>query len=248
LEKRKLAVIGGASGDIGSAIAKKLGQEGYDLFLHYYNNQDALLRLEEDFKDSSIECMTYRADLSKADEVQSMADRVFQAFPQHEIYLVNCQGRASFQLCQLMSNTEWDEIMAINLNSFFYMTRAFLKGFLAQKSGAIVNISSMWGISGSCMESAYSAAKGGVIAFTKAMAKELGPSGIRVNCVAPGLIQSKMNDQLTAEDLAQLEDHTALERMGKPQEVANLVHFLLSDQSSYMTGQCVVMDGGFLLQ
>lgn len=243
----KLAIVCGASGDIGQAIALKLAEEGYDLFLHAYSNGEALDILLENLTAYPINVhMERNLDLAQSESAWRISRLVDELFPEHEIYLVNAQGKSFFGLCQLMSNAQWDDIIGVNLNSFFYTSRALLGRFIRQQSGAIVNVSSMWGVSGSCMESAYSAAKGGVIAFTKALAQELGPSHIRVNTVAPGVVDGKMNRQLGEDVLEELAGEAALGRVGRAEEIASVVRFLLSNEASFITGQCIVADGGFL--
>lgn len=241
-----LFVICGASGDIGSSIAEALVAEDSILVLHYYKNLDAVTRLKAKLDGMCLQILIYQADLTREEEVDRFAKWVDASFYNAKIHLINAQGSCYFSLCQDVSTSEWNEVLALNLSSYFYTCRAFLPLFIRQKSSAIVNISSMWGLSGSAMESAYSAAKAGVIQFSKSLAKELGPSNIRVNVVAPGVIEGHMNASLSNETLRELADNTSLMRLGKPAEIASVVRFLLSEESAYITGQCLLVDGGFL--
>ena len=158
--------------------------------------------------------------------------------------LVNNAAISRFGLITDLSEAEWDEMMAVNLKSVFLLSRAFLPDMIRRQSGRIINVSSIFGAVGGSCEVAYSAAKAGVIGFTKALAKEVGPSGIQVNCIAPGVIDTAMNARLSAEDLAALRDETPLGRLGTPEDVANLALFLAADK--FITGEVLHIGGGYL--
>lgn len=242
----KRAVITGASGDIGEAIARQLAGEGFQLLLHYFNNEEKAVKLAASLRADGATVFLCRADLRSSAGASALREAKETAFGQNLSALVNVAGTAHFELCQDISDEAWREVMASNLDNIFFCCRAFIPDFLHQKSGAIVNVSSMWGMAGAAMESAYSAAKAGVIGFTKALARELGPSGIRANVVAPGVIAGRMNAMHDSAALAELAAVSSLGRLGTPADIAGIVSFLLSPASSYMTGQVLLADGGFL--
>lgn len=232
----KRVLITGASRGIGAACARLFAKSGYDVIINYNNSKEEALRLARE-----IGAETIRADVSSSAQVDDM----FKAAGEVNI-LVNNAGISGFYMLDAMPDDEWNKMIGVNLNGVFYCTRAVLPQMLRRKSGAIVNVSSMWGICGSSCEAAYSASKAGVIGLTKALAKEVGPSGIRVNCVAPGAIDTDMNKKLGGDAIKELCEETPLGRLGSPEEVARAILFL-ADDDGFITGQVLSPNGGLVI-
>lgn len=232
----KRVLITGASRGIGAACARLFAKSGYDVIINYNDSKEEALRLARE-----IGAETIRADVSNSAQVDDM----FKAAGEVNI-LVNNAGISGFYMLDAMSDDEWNKMIGVNLNGVFYCTRAVLPQMLRRKSGAIVNVSSMWGICGSSCEAAYSASKAGVIGLTKALAKEVGPSGIRVNCVAPGVIDTDMNKKLGGDAIKELCEETPLGRLGSPEEVARAILFL-ADDDGFITGQVLSPNGGLVI-
>ena len=239
----KNIIITGASGGIGSAIASELDDAKSRLILVGNKHFKELKKLTNNL---STETVVYKCDLTKPAEIQKMIDDIIEKY-KHIDGLVNCAGISLFKQIQDITPTDFDNVFDANLRSVFLLCSMVAKNMIFNKSGKIVNISSMWGVVGASMESLYSASKAGIINLTKSLAKELGPSGINVNCVCPGLIDTKMNANLSRQTIDELVDATPLSRIGTPKDVANLVAFLLDDKSSFITGQVITIDGGFSL-
>ncbi len=246
MSNTKNVVISGASGDIGSAVARQLAAEGYHLLLHYFRNEARAEALKQTLEDQGARVTLCQADLRSSAGAQKLLEAKREVFGQSLSGLVNVTGTSYNGLIQDTTDEVWREVMASNLDAVFYSCRAFAGDLIGQKSGSIINISSMWGLAGAAMESAYSAAKAGVIGLTQALARELGPSGIRANVIAPGVIEGRMNNHYGQAALDSLAEETSLGRLGQPEEIAGIVSFLLSPQSSYVTGQVLLADGGFL--
>ena len=238
----KTAIVTGASGGIGAEIARELGKMGYTVALTYNKNREKAQTLCEEIGNAQA----FRCDISSFASVEKLYTDVMNTFGRIDL-VVNNAGAAYTGLLQYMTGAEIDSLIATDLTGVIYSTRFAAAEMVKKHSGNIINISSVWGVAGASCEAVYSAAKGGVIAFTKAMAKELAPSGIRVNCISPGVIKTPMLDCYTEEDLQALAEETPLERIGTPQDVAKAVAFLVSDNASFITGQNIVVDGGFIL-
>ncbi len=237
---RPLALITGASRGIGKAAAEIFARHGYNLVLTCRDSMSALEGLAENLQNAhGICCRAIRADMGREEDVTE----IFSSLCTLDI-LVNNAGIASFGLLSQMSAEQWRRIMAVNLDSCFYPCRAAIPLMLQKHSGKIINISSVWGSQGASMEVAYSASKGGVNAFTKALAKELAPSNIQVNAIACGFIDTDMNAALDAEARNALRDEIPADRFGTPQEAAELI-FSIAHAPSYMTGQIITIDGGW---
>ncbi|MET3699539.1 3-oxoacyl-[acyl-carrier protein] reductase [Bacillus oleivorans] len=235
----KWALITGASGEIGSAIAKTLAKEGYHLYLHYFQNQKGIETLLQELEEFNQEYIPIQADLSKEDGMDRIAESIFQLDA-----LVFCAGKELNKLLIDTNRVEIDFSVHLHLSSPIKVTQALLPKLYKQGKGSIVFIASIWGEIGAAVETVYSAVKGGQIAFAKALSKEVARSGIRVNVVSPGVIQTRMNEFLTEEEKADLEYEIALGRMGTPEEVGDAVAFLLSEKASYITGEVLKVNGG----
>ena len=230
---KKVLITGGSRG-IGEACVRKFSDKGYKVFFIYKSSDERAKRLEEETGAVSFKC-----DISDSNEVRNVIEKTGNID-----ILVNNAGISHISLFTDTSESDWDRIFDINIKGMFIVTKEVLEGMINKKYGKIVNISSMWGVSGGSCEVAYSASKAAVIGFTKALAKEEGPSGINVNCVAPGVIETEMNAHLSDEDKKELSNETPLMRLGSPEEIADTVYFLCSDEASFITGQIICADGG----
>lgn len=236
----KTALVTGASRGIGLAIAETLAAEGYRLYLTCKNSMSDLTHLSHRLSEQyHIECTPVLADMGDVESVNRLFSQI-----EDMTLLVNNAGIAHIGLLHEMSAEEWQNIMNVNLNALFYTCRLAIPMMLKRHAGKIINISSVWGNAGASMEVAYSASKGGVNAFTKALAKELAPSGIQVNAIACGVIDTKMNGSFTIEEMEQLRSEIPADRIGQPEEVAELLLSLLR-APSYLTGQVITLDGGW---
>ena len=233
----KNALVTGGSGGIGSAVCRTLAREGYAVTIGYRGNEAAALALAAEIGGQAV-----RADLAVPEE----AERLCAAAGDVEL-LVNCAGVAWDGLLQDMTEAEWRHLFAVNVDGMFRCSKLVIPAMVRRQSGCIINISSVLGVSGGACETAYSATKGAVISFTHALAMELGPSGIRVNCICPGCIDTPMLDVYTAEEKLDLIDRTALGRLGTGEDVAETAAFLASDRASFITGQTITVDGGFMI-
>lgn len=242
----RTALVTGASGGIGQAIARELAQRGWQVALHYFQNQEAAQALEADIRRAGGAAKAYRADLREESQVEALFSQVEKDWGFVE-GLVNNAGVAWKGLFTDMTLEEWHGVLDGDLTSVFLCCRRALPPMIRRKRGSIVNVSSMWGQVGASCEVAYSAAKAGVIGLTRALAKEVGPSGITVNCVAPGVIDTAMNGALSPETRAALAEETPLERLGTPEDVAQAIWFLASPAGDFFTGQVLAPNGGFII-
>ena len=242
----KTAIVTGGSRGIGAATSSLLAANGYNVIINYNASADAAIALKADIVSKGFNAEVYKCDVSDSDEVNSMLEFCVSTFGFPDL-LVNNAGIAGQKLFTDITDSDWSRMLSVDLTGVFNCCRAASKHMIKKHAGSIINISSMWGVGGASCEVHYSAAKAGVIGLTKALAKELGPSGIRVNCIAPGVIDTEMNSKLSAADIAELADATPLCRIGKPSEVAAVVEFLASDKASFITGQTISVDGGFII-
>jgi len=237
----KTVLITGASGGIGAETARIFAKNGYCVVLHYHQSKEAALSLERELGETAF---AVGADVSDPAQVETMFAAVRKRFGGVDV-LVNNAGIAEFSLFTDITDEQWRNMFAVNVDGCFYCCRAALPYMIAQKSGAVINVSSIWGITGGSCEVHYSAAKAAVIGLTRALAKEVGPSGITVNCIAPGVIDTKMNHSLSDEDIADLLDETPLQKLGTPLDIAKTVLFLA--ESEFITGQVLSPNGGFVI-
>ncbi|MFP7494019.1 SDR family oxidoreductase [Terribacillus saccharophilus] len=236
---RKIIFITGASGAIGSACARQLASEGHQLLLHYNQNQQAMETLCRDIPESVLG--TIQADLT-TDEGLSELLR-FLSFPIDQ--LVYAGGMAHYGMFQDMTNRDMDDLLAVHVKAPWRISQHILPSMVSRRSGAIVLVSSIWGERGASFEVAYSSVKAAQIGFIKGLAKEVGPSGIRVNAVTPGAIETSMNNHLTELEKQHVADDIPMDRFGKVSEVADAVSFLLSDRASYVNGHSMQVNGGW---
>ena len=241
-----LAFISGAGRGIGAACAVELARQGYDIIINYNKSRQAAEEVAAAVVKRGGKAILCRLNVADAGEVNAVCTELISRLGVPDL-LVNNAGISISGLVQDMTEDQWDELMDSNLKSMFNLCRAFVPGMVSRKSGCIVNISSMWGQSGASFESVYAASKGGVDAFTKSLAKELGPSGIRVNAVAPGCILTDMCAGYSEEDLKALANEAPLGRNGTPEDIANAVAFLASDKASFITGQILGVNGGLVI-
>lgn len=242
----KVALITGSSKGIGKAIAMAFAKQGYDIILNGGHNKELLEITAKEIRDAyGVPCDTYLVDVGNHIEVKEMIASIHSKYPVIDV-LVNNAGISHLGLLTDMSEDEWDRIYNTNVKSMFNLTKYVLPPMVRHKRGSVINISSMWGVCGASCEVAYSASKGAMNAFTKALAKELAPSGIRVNAIACGAIDTEMNQWMSKEERDALEEDIPMGRLGRTEEVANLALSLADNDTAYLTGQVLVMDGGYL--
>lgn len=241
----KVAIVTGASRGIGAATAKMLAKAGYAVAVNYAKNEAAASDVVNKIKAFGGVAESFKADISKPCEVKKMFEDIKATLGEVDV-LVNNAGISYIGLLQDMSDDEILSLAQVNLLGAIYCAKEAIKPMIAKKEGVIINISSMWGEVGASCEVVYSACKAGLIGFTKALAKEVGPSGIRVNCVSPGVINTDMNRELDDDAIDALCQETPLLRIGTPEDVARTVTFLASDEANFVTGQIFSVNGGII--
>ncbi|MBQ2754947.1 MAG: 3-oxoacyl-ACP reductase FabG [Clostridia bacterium] len=232
---KKVLITGGTRG-IGEATAKLLAKNGYKVYINYLKSDEKAQKLAQE-----IGVVPVKADVSSPKETKEMFDLVGGVD-----VLINNAGIAQQKLFTDITSDEWERMLGVNLTGVFNCTKGALPYMINKKSGCIINISSMWGICGASCEVHYSAAKAGVIGFSKALAKEVGPSGIRVNCIAPGMIDTEMNNGFDDETVEMIKEETPLGIIGKPEDIANCVLYLI-EQGQFITGQVISPNGGMVI-
>ena len=239
------AVITGGSRGIGLAISKELASAGFRLAIIYAGRKEAAVQAAESLRAGGTDTQIYACDVADTAGVKAVSEAILDRFGRVDV-LVNNAGIAQIRMFTDTTEEDWDRMMDVNVKGLYNTCSAFLPQMISRKKGRIINLSSMWGISGASCEVAYSASKAAVIGFTKALAREVGPSGITVNCVAPGVIDTEMNAGLDEETREELRSEIPLDRIGNPSDVAGMVSFLASEKASYITGQIIGIDGGIL--
>ena len=242
----KTVLITGASRGIGAETARRFAKEGYAVGVNYCKSSAQAEDLVRELEAMGVTAKAYQADVSDRTQVDRMVADFLKDFGSMDVLVCNA-GIARQELFTDVTLDQWRQMLGINLDGVFHCCQAALPDMIRRKEGRIITLSSMWGQVGASCEVAYSAAKAGVIGLTKALAKEVGPSGITVNCVAPGVIETEMNGLLDQETKDALAEETPLERMGTPADVAEAIWFLASQGGSFFTGQVLAPNGGFII-
>lgn len=241
----KTVLVTGASRGIGAEIARYFAKHNYNVVVNYFSSDTQAQRLANELCTYGVRAIAIKADVSNSGQVQNMVNQTLNVFGTIDV-LVNNAGVSLNKLLIDSTEDEISRVLDVNLLGTINATKAVLPTMINNLYGKIINISSMWGNYGGSMESVYSASKGGIIAFTKAMAKEVGLENINVNCVCPGVVVTDMLNNLTIEDMKELKNQTALGRVAYPGDIAGIVYFLSTDEASYITGACINADGGII--
>lgn len=240
----KTVLITGSSRGIGAAIAQRLNEE-YKIVINYNNSKDEALKLLENLRKTNPNVIAVKADVSKEDDVNMLFDLAEKNFSHVDI-LINNAGISHFSQIQDIEFETWKKVISTNLNSVFLSSKRAIPNMIKNNYGVIINMSSIWGDFGASMEALYSTSKGAINTFTKALSKELAPSGIRVNAVAPGIVDTDMmRNDFSYQELEELKKEVSVNRFAKPEEIADLINYLISDQASYITGDIIHINGGF---
>ena len=242
----KVAIITGGTRGIGKGIALKFAQEGADVIFTYVSSEETANAVEKEIAAFGVKAKGYKSNAANMEDAVALIDKVVEEFGQIDV-LVNNAGITKDGLLMRMSEDQFDDVIKVNLNSVFNMTKATLKTFLKQRSGSIINMSSIVGVRGNAGQANYSASKAGVIGFTKSIAAELGSRNIRCNAIAPGFIATEMTEKLDPEVVKGWSESIPLKRAGTPEDVANATVFLASDMSTYISGQVLSVCGGMLM-
>ncbi|MBE6050654.1 MAG: 3-oxoacyl-[acyl-carrier-protein] reductase [Clostridium sp.] len=246
MSERKSAIVTGGSRGIGKAIALKLASNGINIVLNYRSSEEEASKVEEEIKEFGVDVIKVKADIRKLDEVQELINKAKEKFGSIDI-MINNAGITKDSLILRMKEEDFDSVVDVNMKGVFNCLKCITPIMIKQKSGKIINIASVVGITGNAGQVNYAASKAGVIAMTKSLAKEIGSRGITVNAIAPGFIDTDMTEDLSEKYREELKKSIPLKRLGKTEDVANLVEFLASDKSNYITGQTINVDGGMVI-
>lgn len=238
----KVIIVTGASKGIGREIAKELAIKGNTIIANYNKSEKEIKELQQELEKQNIKIDIYKADISKREEATNLVRYAIQKYGEIDV-LINNAGISQIKEFTQITDGDWNNMINTNLNSVFYMSQEACHNMIHNKKGCIINISSIWGITGASCEVHYSVSKAGVDALTKALAKELGPSNIRVNSIAPGIINTEMNAHLSEEEKQNIEKEIPLEKIGKAKDIEKCVEWLIEDE--YTTGQVISINGGW---
>lgn len=245
MNKNRVALVTGGARGIGRAICRALAKDGFKIAINYNNSENDALSLKAELSEIT-EAEIFKCDVSDSIAVKEMFSKISKALGNVNV-LVNNAGIAEQALFTDITDEMWQRMINTNLSSAFYCSREALKSMVNEKYGVIINIASMWGEVGASMEVHYSTAKAGLIGLTKALAKEVGLSGVRVNAVSPGVVLTDMMSSFSEEDKESLKDETPLNALGAPEDIADAVSFLVSDKARFVTGQVLSVNGGFVI-
>lgn len=245
-EEKKVVLVTGGTRGIGKKTAEKFAKNGYNVIINYVSDNTDVEKITKEFNEIGSECLIVKADVSKKSDVDNLIKMAIEKFKKIDV-LVNNAGITKDNLLMRMTEEEFDKVIEINLKGTFLVTKAVSKYMIKNRSGSIINLSSVVGVSGNAGQSNYSASKAGIIGFTKSIAKELASRNIRANAVAPGFIKTDMTNVLQESVKENIYNQIPLKRMGEAEEVADLIYFLGSEQSKYITGQVINVDGGMVM-
>ena len=240
----KVIVITGASRGIGKEIAKTLSKKGYQIIANYNKSEKEIKELKQELEKENINIEIIKADVSKRTEVTEMIQYIIKKYKKIDV-LINNAGISQIKEFTQITDEDWNNMINTNLNSVFYTTQEVCKNMIQNKQGCIINISSIWGLTGASCEVHYSVSKAGIDAMTKSLAKELGPSNIRINSIAPGIINTTMNSELTQEEKNEIQNEIPLEKIGEAKDIAKCIEWLIED--NYTTGQIISINGGWII-
>ena len=246
MEENKTVLVTGGSRGIGKEIALKFAKQGYDVIINYVSDKTDTEELKKELEANGGKALIVKADVTNPEQIENLVKRAIETFGKIDV-LVNNAGITKDNLLMRMSEEEFDKVIEVNLKGTFLMTKAVTKYMMKKRQGSIINLSSVVGVTGNAGQCNYAASKAGIIGFTKSVAKELASRNIRANAIAPGFIATDMTDVLSDEIKETIQEQIPLKRMGNAKEVAELAYFLGSEQSSYITGQVIHVDGGMVM-
>ena len=240
----KVILVTGGSRGIGANIVQELAKQGYTVIMNYNKSEEQANKIKNELEKSGIHIEIFKADISKRNEVKKLISFIIEKYGHIDV-VINNAGISQIKLFTEITDEDWNKMLQTNVTSAFYVTQESVSNMIQQKSGCIINISSVWGMVGASCEVHYSVAKAGLDGMTKALAKELGPSNIRVNSIAPGIINTEMNKELSIQELENITKEIPLEKIGYPHSITNCVKWLIEDD--YTTGQIISVNGGWVI-